>query len=197
MTAPPKIYKKLPGTGYRQTIPPWGMLLLFFVIGIFVLVLRGRRVQLWQGGDHLLIVEWTGWQEFYRRVQHRDIQWVSIHRTDDHIAVSVLLVLAAIGCVLAGAFLTEDFTARVIWLVVTAIFLALLAANIIAGPTCKAYLATAVQVEELVTVKRVRKARRLFDLLRPAILHAQPPPEPAASPAPVQAVESSPSAPIA
>ena len=41
--APP--YRRLSGTGYHYLVPPWALVLLFFVMGIFVLLFRGRRTQ--------------------------------------------------------------------------------------------------------------------------------------------------------
>ena len=64
---PANPYRRLPGTGYRRVAPGWVILLLFFVIGIFALLLRGRRVQLWLGDEHLLLVEWDGTREYYKR----------------------------------------------------------------------------------------------------------------------------------
>jgi hypothetical protein len=172
MAKPNPIYKRLRGTGYRQMIPTWGMLLLFLVIGVFVLLLRGKRVQLWRAEDHLLVVEWTGAKEYYKRIQFSDIQWTSIHRTDAHIGTTGVLVtlLLLFGIV---SFLSPEPLARYTFLVLAFLVLGLLAAHLAAGPTCKAYLATAVQVEELVSLTRMRKAQKVFAMLRPAILQAQ------------------------
>jgi hypothetical protein len=53
------------------------------------------------------------------------------------------------------------------------LFLALLLVNLIAGPSCKCHLRTAVQVEELVSLARLNKAERALALLRERIVRAQ------------------------
>jgi hypothetical protein len=174
-------YTRLPGTGYRQLVPPWAMLLLFLVIGIFVLLLRGRRVQLWMGNDHLLVVEWTGSKEYYKRIQYSDVHWMSIQKTDDHIATNgVIATLMLVFTVVAA--LSPEFGMRIAFGIFAALGLLLLVANLIIGPTCKAFLGTAVQVEELVSLRRIRKARKVFDMLRPAIAAAQQSTEAAGTP---------------
>jgi hypothetical protein len=188
MSATGNSYKRLPGTGYRQLVPPWAMALLFLVIGVFVLLLRGRRVQLWTGKDHLLIVEWNGYTENYKRVQYSDIQWMSMHKTDAFIGTNGLLAtLMAVFLVIA--VLAPDSTLRGIFLVVSSLAMALLAGNIIAGPTCKSFLGTAVQTEDLVSLTRIKKARKVFDTLRPVITAAQTAVE-APSPAPSPVAQS-------
>ena len=86
--APP--YRRLSGTGYHYLVPPWALVLLFFVMGIFVLLFRGRRTQLWLGPEHLLLVETDGYREYYKRFNYRDIQAFIIRKTPQGKAVNVL-----------------------------------------------------------------------------------------------------------
>src|SRR5436853_630040 len=81
MAAANKPYRRLPGTGYRRILPGWAIVGLFFVIGIFALMFRGRRNQLWQGEEHLLLVESDGYREYYKRFNYRDIQAVILRKT--------------------------------------------------------------------------------------------------------------------
>src|SRR6266576_402203 len=99
-------YKRLPGTGYHYRIPPWVMVLLFFVVGIFVLLFRGRRTQLWIGGEHLLVVESDGYTEFYKRFDYRDIQAFIIRKTAQGRIVNALL--GALTLVLFALALAVD-----------------------------------------------------------------------------------------
>ena len=169
-----KRYERLPGTGYRQLVPTWAMLLLFFVIGIFVLILRGKRVQLWLGDDHLLILDWDGSREFYKRIRYQDIQTIIVQRTTEGKIVNALLggiVLFLVICGLA----VGDTVGTIILLVIAAIFGLILLGNFISGPTCKCQLRTAVQTEELHSLTRLPKVRKALDRLRPRITAAQGP----------------------
>jgi hypothetical protein len=165
-------YQRLPGTGYRQMVPNWAMVLLFFAIFIFVLLLRGRRAQLWHGGDHLLLVERDGAREYYKRIRFADIQAFTIERTSDALATNVCLgILFLLFLGLAAAFFET-------WAVYFLLFMASLfaigmAANVIAGPTCRCYVQTAVQLEQIAALARVRPAWRAWERIRPMIAHAQ------------------------
>jgi hypothetical protein len=147
-------YQRLPGTGYRQLVPGWAILLLFFVIGIFALLLRGRRVQLWQGEDHLLLVEWDGYREYYKRFGYHDIQGFVIF----------LIAMTGVATVVA---------ARVALLILAGIVAIILTANAASGPTCRCSLRTAVQTEDLPPLTRLRRARRVLERIRPSIIASQ------------------------
>jgi hypothetical protein len=172
MAATPKPYRRLSGTGYRYVIPGWAMVLLFFVIGIFVLLFRGRRVQLWQGDEHLLLVEWDGYREYYKRFDYRDVQAVIIRKTNE--AVILNAVFAAIVCIFGAlALASTDLGLRIFLLSFAAVIGALLLGNALAGPTCKCSIRTAVQTDELPSLHRLRRARKVLDRLRSLIATAQ------------------------
>jgi hypothetical protein len=172
MAANPKPYYRLPGTGYRYVIPAWAMFLLFFVIGIFVLLFRGRRVQLWQGGEHLLLVEWDGYREYYKRFDYRDIQSVIIRKTSETVIFNT--ILAAIVCILGVlAIVTPETGFRVFLLSLAAVLGLILLANALSGPACRCSIRTAVQTDELPSLNRLRRARKVFARLRPLIAAAQ------------------------
>jgi hypothetical protein len=165
-------YQRLPGTGYRQHVPTWAMVLLFFVIGIFVLLLRGRRVQLWLGDDHLLMVEWDGYREYYKRFRYQDIQAFSVQRTAAGKVANALLGIIVLIFVGLG-LRVGDPVGLAILLTLAAVFALILLSNILQGPTCKCQLRTAVQTEELHSLTRVHNARKTLDRLRPFIATAQ------------------------
>jgi len=169
-----KRYERLPGTGYRQLVPTWAMLLLFFVIGIFVLILRGKRVQLWLGDDHLLILDWDGSREFYKRIRYQDIQTIIVHRTTEGRIVNALLGGIVLLLIVSG-LAVGDSVGTIILLVIAALFGLILLGNFISGPTCKCQLRTAVQTEELHSLTRLPKVRKALDRLRPRITAAQGP----------------------
>jgi len=170
--APAQRYQRLPGTGYRQLVPGWALVLLFFIIGIFVLLLRGRRVQLWLGEDHLLVVDWDGYREYYKRISFRDIQSVVICRTGQALATNLILGLATAGFLILG-FTVGDEVGMTILLVLAGIFGLVLVGNLLQGPTCKCQLRTAVQTEDLHSLTRLRTALKALAQLRPLIVAAQ------------------------
>ena len=172
MASTSKPYRRLPGTGYRYLIPGWAIVLLFFVIGIFALFFRGRRIQLWQGEEHLLFVEWDGSREFYKRFPYRDIQAFIVQRTNGGRIVSAILagVLLMIG---ALALAAGDPGGRIALLVMAGLFGLLLLANALSGPTCRCFVRTAVQFEELPSLTRLPRLRKVLERVRPFIEAAQ------------------------
>lgn len=165
-------YERLPGTGYRRLVPVWAMILLFFVIGIFVLLLRGRRVQLWLGDDHLLAVDWDGYREYYKRFRYEDIQAILIQRTVEAEIVNAILGGIVLLFIVIALLVADGFVMTV-WLVIGGLFGLLLLVNVLSGPTCRCQLRTAVQCEELPSLNRLRTARKALDRLRPMIVAAQ------------------------
>ena len=165
-------YRRLPGTGYRRTVPGWAIVLLFFVIGIFALLFRGRRIQLWQGEEHLLLVKWDGYREYYKRFDYRDIQALVVRKTPDGTIVNTVLLV--VFCLFAGlALAVSDVGGRITLLFLAGIFGMLALVNALYGPTCRCALRTAVQTEELPSLDRLRRAREVFNRLRPLIENAQ------------------------
>jgi hypothetical protein len=171
-TTPGKTYKRLPGTGYRRIIPGWAMVMLFFVIGIFVLLFRGRRIQLWLGDDHLLLVEWDGHREYYKRFRYGDIQAFMIRKTVEGRIANI--VLGAITGMFAMFLLgTSDPVRKWILLAIGGISALILIASLLSGATCQCHLRTAVQTEELPSLTRLPRASKALDRLRPLIVAAQ------------------------
>lgn len=165
-------YRRLPGTGYRHMVPSWALVLLFFVIGIFVLLLRGRRVQLWLGDDHLLLVEWDGAKEYYKRFRYGDIQSFVIRPTAEGRIVNGVLgaVVAFFGLLAYNAYIDSGW---IFLFFVAGFFALLLLGNALSGPTCQCQIRTAVQVEDLPSLNRLRHALRAVEELRPRIATVQ------------------------
>lgn len=165
-------YERLPGTGHRHVMPWWGILLLFFVIGIFALLLRGRRVKLWLGRDHLLVVESDGYREYYRRFRYEDIQALTVRKTAEGKIVSAVAGgIAAIFIAMGLAVWNPGGTTFL--LIIGGMFGVAAAINFFRGPTCECHLRTAVQTENLVTLGRLRPALKALELLRPRVVAAQ------------------------
>jgi hypothetical protein len=166
----PKPYCRLPGTGFRRELPGWAIVLLFFIIGIFALLFRGRRVQLWLGDEHLLLVEWDGYREYYKRFDYRDIQAFIVRKTFEGKIINGILIV--ISTFFWGIALISP-EVRVAFLILAGIMGLLLLANILSGPTCECRVCTAVQTELLPSLGRLSRARKVLDRIRPFIVAAQ------------------------
>jgi hypothetical protein len=142
------------------------------------------RSCLWQGKDHLLRIDSSGYTESYKRFYFRDIQAVTIVATKRRVVLNGVLLVPLVICLVGLA--TNLFplpkgnaAASIAWAVFTVIFAVPLLINNMLGPTCTCYLRTAVQTEELSSLNRVRRARKVLDRIRPLITAAQgsqPPP---------------------
>ena len=131
------------------------------------------------------MVDSSGYLEQYKRFYFRDIQAVSIRKTKRQqiLSWSLIAALPLCGMVLVlgiRSFWSSPFVLTDVWGFLAfgtpfAFVLALLILNSIRGPACVCHLHTAVQVEELPSLNRVRRAQRMLERLRPLIESAQGP----------------------
>lgn len=136
------------------------------------------RSSLWLGKDHLLCVDSSGYSETYKRFYFRDIQTISLMKSKRWILWNWILAVPTILCL---ALLLTALSSRPYWeegiTIVYAIFASLfgvpLLFNNLRGPTCICQLRTAVQIEELPSLNRLRRAHRALARLRPLIVAAQ------------------------
>ena len=140
-------------------------------------VLFRSRVSLWLGPDHILFVDSSGFSETYKRFYFRDIQAFTVRETKRRAMWNAVLVGPTVICI-AGwlselIFSPRNDVAMIIWLIASAVFLVPFLLNNIFGPACACYLRTAVQIEELPSLCRIRKARKVLAKIRPLILAAQ------------------------
>jgi len=135
-------------------------------------IISTGRSSLWLGHDHLLRIETTGYTETYRRFYFRDVQAILLRKTDYWKISSLVLAIVATGlgliAVLAGQAVVSGIFGSLAGLFALGMVL-----NLAAGPSCKCYLRTAVQVEELPSLNRLRRARKALNRLRPLLLAAQ------------------------
>lgn len=128
-------------------------------------------VRLYQGPDHLLQVSSTGFTESYRRFYFRDIQAFIIEKKYWHHAWSAFwLGLTLVFLLPALAVGGRGF---VVLVSIAAVPLIALLLNVAVGTSCACYVQTAVQTEKLLTLKRVRSARKFLSRIQPVIASAQ------------------------
>jgi hypothetical protein len=130
------------------------------------------RTSLWLGADHLLVVNTNGYTETYKRFYFRDIQAFILQRTAEATIMNIVLAIPFVLLVVAA--LVAQGTEMKIFLFALAGLLAVLALiNVLRGRTCRCCLRTAVQLERLPPLNRVRRAQKVFSQLRPLIAAAQ------------------------
>lgn len=133
--------------------------------------LATSTMSLWQGADHLLQVERDGYDEVYRRFYFSDIEMFSM-RIDRRqwtitFGFGVIVGLFVFFAILAGG------VAGGVFLGIAGFFLIPMIYNWLRGPTCVVHLTTAVQREEISSVRRVKGALRLLQVVREATAQAQ------------------------
>jgi len=128
---------------------------------------------LWEGPDHLLLVESYRVSESYRRFYYRDIQALLVGQTRTWIVLAA--IFGAIGMGFGLLALAAGSEAAIAFWVPAALFLGVALANLALGPTCRCTLRTAVQVHRLPALNRLSKARRVLRVLQARIKGTQQP----------------------
>ena len=165
--------------------------------------LGAQRQSLWLGPDHLLSINSSSYSERYKRFYFADIQAFFIFPSPRRVIWNWMLAAILTMHLLVFLWIGSFGTVLAIVLVILAIPLTI---NNLLGPTCSVYLQTAVQVEELPSLSRVRRTNRVLERIRPLIATVQGSlsPEEAArllkeetgpTPAPLFEIPSSPSSP--
>jgi hypothetical protein len=164
-----RAYRRLPGSGRKLAGGP--------------VPVSAARATLWLGADHVLLRHVVyGMSESYKRFYFRDIQAIIIRRTPRWLisnlvlgCLTTLLVLAYIRTSLKDIFQSDHFFARdhIALGIFTAFSVALLVMNLLKGPSCVTHIRTAVQLEELASLKRLRKVRKTLGILLPKIAERQ------------------------
>jgi hypothetical protein len=138
--------------------------------GFFTAV--ATRSSLWLGKDHLLGIDSNGYGEDYKRFYFRDIQVITTRKTDGQRVRAGVYGFLAGACAL-GAWVINDIAGITTMGVIGLPCAVLFVFNLALGPMSVCHLRTAVQVEELPSLNRIRRARKVLDHLRPLIAAAQ------------------------
>jgi len=137
------------------------------------------RCSLWLGHDHLLFIDSNGYTENYKRFYFRDIQAFTLGISKRRLVWNLVLgILTAICLMVWLADIFSISPTKSVGGIITGVLLTLLFAvpllfNNLLGPTCSCQIKTAVQSEELPSLNRLRRARRVLARLRPFIIEAQ------------------------
>jgi hypothetical protein len=135
-------------------------------------VITVTRSNLWLGSDHLLCVETEGFSENYRRYYFQDIQTITVCRTNRAQIIGLATGILTL-CFGIWAIAVNDVAGRWVLTTLAGVVGLPFILNFIYGPTCKCELRTAVQTENVPSLSRVWRARRVLDRIRPLIVQAQ------------------------
>jgi hypothetical protein len=137
----------------------------------FALVSTGKS-SLWLGPDHLLCIDSSGFTESYKRFYFRDIQAFLVRKTDKYKYVSLGLGVFGVLLAIFGG-VSGNSVARIVLFSFAGFFCLCMFLNLLLGPTTLCSIQTAVQTELLPSLARLRKARKVLNLVRPLITSAQ------------------------
>jgi hypothetical protein len=136
-------------------------------------IISASRSSLWLGKDHLLCIDTNAFTEKYKRFYLRDIQAIILQTTSFRLVLNLVFGGVAMLFGLIAFVGSSEPIVLGIFGSLAGLFLLAMAANHAAGPTCVCFLRTAVQTEELPSLNRLRRARKVLNRLRPLIAQAQ------------------------
>jgi hypothetical protein len=139
--------------------------------------MRGRCT-LWLGPDHLLHVRSFGASEEYKRFYYAEVQALSAYKTQWGKFRNIVLLLFIL--LFVYAIFTLPQPAMTVFGVLGFFLVLLLIYNIARGPSCRAYVRTAVQREELPSLSSYLTYRLALSRIKPRIEAVQGVLEPAA-----------------
>ena len=126
---------------------------------------------LWLGPDHLLAVKSRWVTENYKRFYYRDIQAIIIRGIEHWKTISI--ILGSISTVFFLLMLVQDGGWAIFFGVIFGLFLIVFLYYLIWGANCESYIKTAVQIERLPAIYRLRTSSRAMNILLPWIDDAQ------------------------
>lgn len=139
---------------------------------------HGAGGSLWQGPDHLLVVEGRGFvlafSEVYRRLDYTNIQALTLAPTQRYVWMAVLLGAGvAIFGLLTWVTWTQEPFIPISLGIPSGLLAILLAVHLARGKTCACTLQTAVQVLRLGQLSRLRTAQPVMQRLEALCMEHQ------------------------
>lgn len=128
--------------------------------------------KLYLGADHLLQVDTVFFTEKYRRFAYTDIQSLLLRRNARGLIINLLLGLPVVLFGVFGWSADDEASRGMLW-GTSGFFALLLIINVARGATCHCQLETAIGVQPLPSLGRVRPAQKAFALLAQRIAGAQ------------------------
>ncbi len=126
---------------------------------------------LWLGKDHLLSVHYKVFSQEYRRYYYKDIQAIITCKNDSFKIVNSILAMVSGILILLAFFLGDVGT------IFTSVFGGLFFLGLLIylgwGPDCVCYIKTAVQIEKLSPLSRLRRVKKAMAIIHPIIQAVQ------------------------
>ena len=129
-------------------------------------------MSLWQAADHLLQVERDHYSESYRRFYFSDIEIFTV-RLDNRRRNIAIIFGIIVAMMVLSALLLNSGGGSIFFLCSAGFFMIPFVYNLVRGPTCVVHVTTAVQREELQSVRRLKGALKLLQVIRDAAAQTQ------------------------
>jgi hypothetical protein len=130
------------------------------------------RSSLWLGKDHLLCIDSNGYTENYKRFYFRDIQAIIIRKTERHKYWGLVFAVLAVAFFFPAG-LSSEVVIKYAFGSIAGIFVMIFLINLALGPASACQIRTAVQVEDLPSLNRLRRARKVLNRVRPLVVAVQ------------------------
>ncbi|MBU1171785.1 MAG: hypothetical protein KKD44_19705 [Proteobacteria bacterium] len=126
---------------------------------------------LWEGPDHLLLIESSGMSETYRRFYYKDIKSILIAKTKENFYKTFLVLGLFLGFTVLGLvfWIDDQNPASVFFFIFSPIFLFYFLVCLAGGPSCACWIVTAVRKEKLSPSNRLRPTLKMMARLKPCI----------------------------
>ena len=122
---------------------------------------------IWLADDHLLDCKDSFFTERYRRFYFKDIQALVVNKTIESLMTTLLASIFAMGSLWFLSHATKGWF--IFWSIVTGFFFIILVVNILKGQSCRTFIQTAVQKEQLSGINRIKEIENLLVIIKPAI----------------------------
>lgn len=166
--------RSLRSAAYVWVAPRWVLALLSTFLGPLAGMLRSSRQELWDGGDHLLVVAHTGYRESYCRIRYDAIQAWTARPTADFLLTSLILAaIIALWTAIAWSWRSDAGMGTWFFGVAAGTYSLVLLIHLALGPTVCVRLHTAVQTLEIHAAGRRRTWQRVRRHLLDRITTAQ------------------------
>jgi len=141
---------------------------------------HGMKGSLWEGPDHVLVIEARGfllpYREVYRRLDYKNIQAISMGGTSRYVWIAALLIPLCILLCVGWVFTFRSYGLNSgvgLFALAPLAVLALLCVHLYKGGTARCAIQTAVQFLPLKMLRRQRTALPILEKLHAAALRHQ------------------------
>jgi hypothetical protein len=129
--------------------------------------------RLYLGNDHILQVSAAGFNERYKRFYFRDVQAFIVMSNSWWLVEMIVLACLSLGSFAIALGNSDEPAIFGVFVGIGAVFAAFFIWSVVRGQSCRTYVRTAVQMETLPSLNRLRKARQVIASLQPLVETSQ------------------------